>query len=171
MQMDFRVKELSLKSEASQRNISTGIHETKKKNLYRNDEKKRSSNFINEKPNHFLQWTLHFVFYSSLNSGTVIACMLYTRNSGQTKTDGYYNLPNPHSTSSGNGGVITNSEGYSYVDDHHPSLQSQHHRHSSGQQKTSSSSNRGSGVDHQQSNRTRRTQRRVTHNEKRYHSG
>lgn len=84
--------------------------------------------------------------------------------------DGYYNLQKQHSTGSGNGGVIVNSEGYSYVNDV-PSLQSSHHRHSSssGQQKSSSSSHRER--DHQQQNRTRRTQRRVTHNEKRYHSG
>lgn len=109
----------------------------------------------------------------------------------QKKGDGYYNLQKQHSTGSnggsgggggggsviasgdrgvsgGNnfvvGGGIVNSEGYSYVNDV-PSLQL-HHRHSSGQ-KSSSASHR----DHPQPNRTRRTQRRVTHNEKRYHSG
>ncbi|XP_037031686.1 disco-interacting protein 2 isoform X13 [Bradysia coprophila] len=78
--------------------------------------------------------------------------------------DGYYNLQKQQSTNSagGNGGVVVNSEGYSYVNDV-PSIQS-HHRHSG--QKSSSSSHR----EHQQQNRTRRTQRRVTHNEKRYHS-
>lgn len=85
--------------------------------------------------------------------------------------DGYYNLQKQHSTNSGNGGSnnVANSEGYSYVDDV-PSLQSSHHRHStsSSQQKSTSSS---SHRDYQQPNRTRRTQRRVTHNEKRYHSG
>lgn len=86
--------------------------------------------------------------------------------------DGYYNLQKQHSTSSGNGGNsnnVVNSEGYSYVNDV-PSLQSSHHRHStsSSQQKSTSSS---SHRDYQQPNRTRRTQRRVTHNEKRYHSG
>lgn len=85
--------------------------------------------------------------------------------------DGYYNVQKQHSTSSGNGGSnnVVNSEGYSYVNDV-PSLQSSHHRHStsSSQQKSTSSS---SHRDYQQPNRTRRTQRRVTHNEKRYHSG
>lgn len=84
--------------------------------------------------------------------------------------EGYYNLKKQHSVNSGNGAVgnVVNSEGYSYVDEV-PSLQSSHHRHSSSssQQKTSSSSHR----DYQQQNRTRRTQRRITHNEKRYHSG
>lgn len=82
-----------------------------------------------------------------------------------TEGDGYYNLQKQQSTNSGggNGGVVVNSEGYSYVNDV-PAIQS-HHRHPG--QKSSSSSHR----DHQQQNRTRRTQRRVTHNEKRYHSG
>lgn len=107
--------------------------------------------------------------------------------------DGYYNLQKQHSTGSagagGNGGggggglsfsgpgnsnnggsnsgggVVINSEGYSYVNDV-PAIQS-HHRHSSSGHKSSSSSHR----EHSQQNRTRRTQRRVTHNEKRYHSG
>lgn len=79
----------------------------------------------------------------------------------------YYNLQKQHSTGSsgggnGGGGVVVNSEGYSYVNDV-PSIPSSHHRHS-GQK---SSSHR----EHGQQSRARRTQRRVTHNEKRYHSG
>lgn len=46
---------------------------------------------------------------------------------------------------------------------------SHHHHHSSSQAQKSSSSSHQQGMPHQ--NRTRRTQRRVTHSEKRYHSG
>lgn len=58
-----------------------------------------------------------------------------------------------------------NSEGYSYVDEV-PSLQPTQHR-SQQPKSTASSAHR----DAQQQNRARRAQRRVTHNEKRYHSG
>lgn len=104
---------------------------------------------------------------------------------------GYYNLqqnkdqPQQPGTGGngvggGGGGVQLSSEGYSYVTDV-PSLPS-HHRHSSSHHKSSSSSshhhqgggsgggNSGNGGPGHQ-NRVRRTQRRVTHNEKRYHSG
>lgn len=83
--------------------------------------------------------------------------------------DGYYNLQKQPSTNSGNGGNnVVNSEGYSYVDEV-PSLQSSHYQHTSSSQHKSTSS--ASHREYQQQNRTRRTQRRVTHNEKRYHSG
>lgn len=86
--------------------------------------------------------------------------------------DGYYNLQKNSGASSGgdrsSGGVggknIVNSEGYSYVDEV-PSLQTTQHRQQ--QPKSTSSSHR----DQQAQNRARRAQRRVTHNEKRYHSG
>lgn len=87
--------------------------------------------------------------------------------------DGYYNLQKNNGASSGGGGSggggnIVNSEGYSYVDEV-PSLQSTQHRQQQqqSQQKSMSSSHR----DQQAQNRARRAQRRVTHNEKRYHSG
>lgn len=60
------------------------------------------------------------------------------------------------------GGIQLSSEGYSYVTEV-PSLPSSHHRHHK-----SSHHHSGSGSNQ---NRTRRTQRRITHNEKRYHSG
>lgn len=96
--------------------------------------------------------------------------------------DGYYNLQQKNiGASSGGGGgnnVVNSSEGYSYAySDEVPSLQSTQNRqqqplqqppqHQQHQQKSTSSSHR----DQQQLNRARRTQRRVTHNEKRYHSG
>lgn len=111
----------------------------------------------------------------------------------QQSSTGYVNdsvtlTPNesPHETETTIGGVV-NSEGYSYVDEV-PSLRSSHqsshhHNHSNHNNKSSSSSNhRGSsGGDHRrdhhhhhhhnQQHRPRRTQRRVTHTEKRYHSG
>lgn len=104
--------------------------------------------------------------------------------------EGYYNI---QKTNSGNSGAnnVANTEAlaYSYAySDEVPSLQStqnrqqqqlppqqhqqeqpkqpqQQQQHS--QQKSVSSAHR----DYQQQNRARRTQRRVTHNEKRYHSG
>lgn len=74
----------------------------------------------------------------------------------------YYNLKDPQKMQQG-GGVQLSSEGYSYVTEV-PSLPSSHHRH----HKSSSHHHSGSGSNQ---NRTRRTQRRITHNEKRYHSG
>ncbi|XP_055310052.1 disco-interacting protein 2 isoform X5 [Sitodiplosis mosellana] len=84
--------------------------------------------------------------------------------------DGYYNLQKNNGGNSGGGGSgggnVVNSEGYSYVDEV-PSLQStQHRQQQQSQQKSMSSSHR----DQQAQNRARRAQRRVTHNEKRYHS-
>lgn len=69
-------------------------------------------------------------------------------------------------------GGITNSEGYSYVDDVpavplHQRLSTSSGGGHGGHKSTSSSAHR----EHSQHNRTRRTQRRVTQNEKRYHSG
>lgn len=84
--------------------------------------------------------------------------------------EGYYNLQ-PQSgggSGCGAGNNVVNSEGYSYVDEV-PSLQSTHRHSSSSQQHQKSTS--ASHRDYQQQNRTKRTQRRVTHNEKRYHSG
>lgn len=93
--------------------------------------------------------------------------------------EGYYNLQ--QKTNSGNSGAnnVTNSEAlaYSYAySDEVPSLQSTQNRQQQQlppqqpappqQQKSMSSAHR----DYQQQNRARRTQRRVTHNEKRYHS-
>ncbi|XP_055385632.1 disco-interacting protein 2 isoform X7 [Condylostylus longicornis] len=96
----------------------------------------------------------------------------------------YYNLKDHQGVGGGgggNGGNTNNqppppppiqSEGYSYVyETELPSLPSSQHRHS---HHKSSSSHHGSGSGgggggHGQ-NRARRTQRRITHNEKRYHS-
>ncbi|GAB0087700.1 Disco-interacting protein 2 [Sergentomyia squamirostris] len=93
--------------------------------------------------------------------------------------DGYYNLqqrekpppPIPSSGNSSKGGVVS-ADGYSYVDDVH-SIQSGHHHHhhsSSSSHGHHRSSGGGSSSGHHYQNRQRRTQRRVTHNEKRYHS-
>lgn len=91
--------------------------------------------------------------------------------------EGYYNL---QKNNSGNNEALAYSYAYS---DEVPSLQSTQNRQQQqlppqqqqqqsqqqqySQQKSMSSAHR----DYQQQNRARRTQRRVTHNEKRYHSG
>ncbi|KAL5290225.1 DIP2 family protein [Megaselia abdita] len=85
-------------------------------------------------------------------------------NGGNGNIPPYYNLKDPQliQQMQQGGGVQLSSEGYSYVTEV-PSLPSSHHRH----HKSSSHHHSGSGSNQ---NRTRRTQRRITHNEKRYHS-
>lgn len=106
----------------------------------------------------------------------------------------YYNIktPQPQNPKTVKDGALVSSEGYSYVTEV-PSLPSSHQRHSNASKKSDGSHHSmregggssgggggggGSGSGHiersessHQHSRQRRTQRKITHNEKRYHSG
>lgn len=99
----------------------------------------------------------------------------------------YYNIktPQPQNPKTVKDGALVSSEGYSYVTEV-PSLPSSHQRHSNASKKSEGSHHSmgsgggggGSGSGHiersessHQHSRQRRTQRKITHNEKRYHSG
>lgn len=101
----------------------------------------------------------------------------------------YYNIKTPQQPQNPKtvkDGALVSSEGYSYVTEV-PSLPSSHQRHSNASKKSDGSHHSMSGggggggsgsgghierseSSHQHS-RQRRTQRKITHNEKRYHSG
>uniref|UniRef100_T1GIU0 AMP-dependent synthetase/ligase domain-containing protein n=1 Tax=Megaselia scalaris TaxID=36166 RepID=T1GIU0_MEGSC len=117
-----------------------------------------------------------YIEYTSDKDGSVMGTAVIGSNSnvnsdgvegggGSSNIPPYYNLKDPQMVQQmqQGGGIQLSSEGYSYVTEV-PSLPSSHHRH----HKSSSHHHSGSGSNQ---NRTRRTQRRITHNEKRYHSG
>ncbi|XP_037935929.1 disco-interacting protein 2 isoform X2 [Teleopsis dalmanni] len=84
----------------------------------------------------------------------------------------YYNIKetNAQNIKTVKDGALVSSEGYSYVTEV-PSLPSSHQRHSNAAKKSDYHHPSGSqGEPVHQHSRQRRTQRKITHNEKRYHS-
>ena len=99
---------------------------------------------------------------------------------GRQNLPPYYNIKDTNSQNpkTAQDGGLVSSEGYSYVTEV-PSLPSSHQRHSNSSSKKAdyyniSAANQASepsSNSNNQHSRQRRTQRKITHNEKRYHSG